>query len=487
MDDGGPAAFGVPPPLDRRPDHNKRGRSHGEMERGFSMESAYARSESPLFVAQDAHSRDSSPPRRPRNRHPQRPQHHHQHQHHHHHHHHHHQHRLALPPRPPRAPLHYPGDGLDFRRSISNMDDRSTNFIDLTDDDETSTPSSATPQPEPAASSSRTQRLPRYDRQIIDLSADSSPAHTAPPPHPHLLPNQHNPAQESRGEPTFPRGTIPSPEVQFLSERPLFGNQDASNRPVYRHGHASHTPQPPHREPEAAPRWSAVDLTQDLDDDVVHVRTEGRAGVNMLRPGGIQDAADMGIGRLAARLFAAHPGRPARAARRQGPRLFQTFAIGGQQQDPPWMLEDDDSTIYFPPHILRRQGGAMPGFMNYETVAFELGGPEMHARPPTPKYEAPPPVPEPFTRSPAEGESHACPNCGDELAVGATDQKKQVWIVKGCGHVYCGECMLNRKKQRRNIKGKAKVGSGPETFSICQVDDCTVRVSHPRDVMQIFL
>jgi hypothetical protein len=72
--------------------------------------------------------------------------------------------------------------------------------------------------------------------------------------------------------------------------------------------------------------------------------------------------------------------------------------------------------------------------MDFEMVAFDMGlggGPA----PPPPTYDAPEPVPEGFTRSPQENEVYACPNCGDELCAGESDAKRQVWIVKGCGHV----------------------------------------------------
>lgn len=78
---------------------------------------------------------------------------------------------------------------------------------------------------------------------------------------------------------------------------------------------------------------------------------------------------------------------------------------------------------------------AIPGAMNYETTGFDLGfdgGPD---RAPTPKYEPPPDPDLGFTRNPAEDEVVVCPNCGDELAMGETELKQQVWVIKHCGHV----------------------------------------------------
>lgn len=380
--------------------------------------------------------------------------------------------------------------------------------IDLTDDDDdVSNPSShATPPPEPVATASRTQRLPRYNRQIIDLSTDSSPA-DAPPridPPPNNAPPNDDFTFLMNPHPDFTPAARASPEVEFVFERPLSRNQRPQS--------------PPRDASPQVPEPLAVDLTQDLDDEVVHVRTEGRAGVNLYRPQGAFDVDRMGLGRLAARIWAGRGHGP----RRHGAARLQGFAIGGGQQIPDWMRHDDDgpALLVGPPPLMRRPGGGMPDLMNYETVAFELGLPEMppdfplvereRQRSP-PKYEAPPPVKEPFTRSPVEDESLVCPNCGDELAVGATEEKKQVWIVRSCGHVsssisfpvstkltirkvYCGECMINRKKQRKSTKGKGRAGEPllPEPFTSCQAKDhqamlCGVRVSHVRDVMQIFL
>jgi hypothetical protein len=76
----------------------------------------------------------------------------------------------------------------------------------------------------------------------------------------------------------------------------------------------------------------------------------------------------------------------------------------------------------------------MPVMMNYGMTAFDMGI-EGGNRPPTPKY-SPPPEPETgFTRSPSENEVVVCPNCGDELAMGDSDVKQEVWVIKGCGHV----------------------------------------------------
>lgn len=83
--------------------------------------------------------------------------------------------------------------------------------------------------------------------------------------------------------------------------------------------------------------------------------------------------------------------------------------------------------------------GALAGMfalpdLNYDQPAFDLGF--VDAMPhPSPTYKAPSPPREGFTRSPKEDDVLVCPNCGDELCAGGTDLKRQVWVVKACGHV----------------------------------------------------
>jgi hypothetical protein len=94
----------------------------------------------------------------------------------------------------------------------------------------------------------------------------------------------------------------------------------------------------------------------------------------------------------------------------------------------------------FPPRRPNRgrvhAGFAMPGPMDFHTVAFDVnfGAPARPAAPPA-TYTAPPKAPDGFTRSPEEEGPLICPNCEEDLCVGDDEVKRQVWIVKGCGHV----------------------------------------------------
>jgi len=154
-------------------------------------------------------------------------------------------------------------------------------------------------------------------------------------------------------------------------------------------------------------------------------------------------------------------------------------------------------------HAHIRVGAFVAPVMDFDAVAFDLGPRARESVPPPPTYEAPPKAPEGFTRSPEEEGALICPNCEEELCVGSEEIKRQVWIVKGCGHVsldlvhttcrcrltlrqvYCGECTANRSA-KRTAKGKEKP-TNTEPFKVCVVDGCEKSVSHKKAMIQVFL
>lgn len=293
-------------------------------------------------------------------------------------------------PTPPRHPLltlpslrsHFPRDGYDYRRPLSTS---ANNVIDLTSDDDSAAPETApTPQSQPAAAP---MALPRFGREIIDLSADTSPVRTAHPRH---------------------LRSSPSPEVQFVSSRPLSRTDQ----------HPPH-PRPPFLDPQSERRRPVADLILDDEDDVIVAGA--RTGVNLPRPFEAQRRPQLGrLANLMNELPALRAAAIAAVARGRGamPSIFGA-------------TEDND----FPRHNEHLLTGLMPGFMNYETVAFNVGTGDEHIQLPLPKFDPPPPAPKGFTRDPTEEDTIVCPNCEEELAVGASEEKRQVWVVKGCGHV----------------------------------------------------
>ncbi|KAJ4290319.1 hypothetical protein N0V90_010535 [Kalmusia sp. IMI 367209] len=127
--------------------------------------------------------------------------------------------------------------------------------------------------------------------------------------------------------------------------------------------------------------------------------------------------------------------------------------------------------------------------LNYGAIGFDMGYEEGadEPAPPPPTYNAPVAAPEGFTRSPQEEEFLVCPNCDDELCTGDSDQKRQVWLVKACGHVYCGECMANRHI-KKSAKGKEKQAPArTKPFKECVVEGCKKKVSSKTAMIQVFL
>ena len=77
-----------------------------------------------------------------------------------------------------------------------------------------------------------------------------------------------------------------------------------------------------------------------------------------------------------------------------------------------------------------------PPDLDFDAVGFELQTNDQTQPPPAhPTYEAPPPPGEGFTRSPEEDDTVICPNCDNELGQGNDEIKRQIWVIRSCGHV----------------------------------------------------
>lgn len=402
--------------------------------------------------------------------------------------------RLDTPPERRRV-----GDGLDYRRPVVSAAAASTEpsahsrlmsaaeVIDLTDDGQTppytnDEPSQGSADATPVPTPARARRLPRFGRDVmmIDRSgqegAASEEGWSDLPGSQYLaLPGQ-RPHLSNLRRPTRPPSPPPdSDDVEFVEERPLHRRIAETQRSTAR----SQLPVRPQRlaTPYPTGLGETIDLTVDNDDDIVHLDTRPRPGLNndlqtAEQGGGTMNFGNMGNiatllregganlgGRLMRRLqdFAGmdrdvhgrHQAtdRNVRGHRRQGHLHILEPPVDRHARDHQlplfdgrdlrtWVGDTDRQAV----RNARRHGQGirilheMPGMMDYGMTAFDLGG-RGDNRPPTPAYTPPPPPDKGFTRTPGEDEVVVCPNCGDELAMGDNEMKQEVWAVKSCGHV----------------------------------------------------
>ena len=75
-----------------------------------------------------------------------------------------------------------------------------------------------------------------------------------------------------------------------------------------------------------------------------------------------------------------------------------------------------------------------PGALDFETAAFHYHH-ETAVTSSLPTYTSPLPPRAGFTRSAVEEDIVVCPNCEEELGIGNDELKRQVWVIKKCGHV----------------------------------------------------
>ncbi|MCJ1389422.1 hypothetical protein MMC18_002279 [Xylographa bjoerkii] len=289
----------------------------------------------------------------------------------------------------------YSGDGLDFRRPVMS-ESADLNFIDLTE--EPDTPPQALNRPRSTASraaSTRASRLPRFSRDVIDLEEEDYEVE------PYEVDDETQMAfNDAMGEYNDSSGREESPGFEILAEHsirpptpPAAGIQGAASyisqlRPAF---------------PRLPPSWRGTHPNTPTGTfslrNFFRMNTEG------------------------ARLIDAEERErqqhPLSFYRRQQMAQFHTARIHQLIDDSP-----ADPTARFQP----------PGPLDFDVVPFNLHH-DGTAVPPLPTYEAPPPPRPGFTRSPAETDTVVCPNCNEELGIGDDEIKRQVWVVKKCGHV----------------------------------------------------
>ncbi|KAK6438714.1 hypothetical protein LTR95_005075 [Oleoguttula sp. CCFEE 5521] len=386
----------------------------------------------------------------------------------------------------------------------------------------------------------RVQRLPHYDNAIIDLVSDDEDDSTQRPPQPQQTQPrqwrpQHDPAHHPRTSalrhPRLIRQATPAP-MEFSTDLEFMGSN-----PITRQSTPATTAT---QGSTSVPTNPTIDLTAEDDDDedadlFITETRPARPGINNTRPdithpnAGARDddePEEINYGAPLARLAglvrdrapAGFPGRLFRAFQhaqanddnevaRNLPRFQEQYYDHQQhlhetqrararqarlQHHRQLVAQRTQNYQPYPGmHNLIGPGPmpdmpgmpGMPGMMDYGAAAFDLG----LGRQPSPTYEAPKEAEKGFTMSPGEEEIVVCPNCGDELAVAGDGEKGQVWVIRGCGHAYCGTCMANRNKPTKG-KGKARATEPASTlpFKSCVVEGCKRKVT-ARDVIHVYM
>ncbi|KAG8631903.1 hypothetical protein KVT40_001043 [Elsinoe batatas] len=405
--------------------------------------------------------------------------------------------------------------GLDYRRPvISGVDQsRGGEVVDLTNSDEEDEGVEDEDGLEWHVTAQARQRPRTSAHPVIDLSADSSPVeHTdrtrRTPEH-----ARRTPYLEERRPPSLLREG--SSDVMFMQIRQRQDDRRAREQREERNqDHGS--PSPARRIPQRIRRSlfdsdaeaeadEPIDLTD--DDDVIFVS----ATRNTTLPDQQELSALAQARRAAHRAEMARRTEQARRTRNHVERVQMLLNGDGSNQPNPHPTDYlrrhiypavaatfGAVTAYLPrggsnPSRTVTQGFVPPGMMDYNAAAFDIGlndPPRAQAQP----FVVPPPkkAADGFTRSPAEDEVVVCPNCGDELALGNTDEKRSVWVVKGCGHVYCGHCILNRVPTKKSSgKGKQRETGTPQPqvkpFKSCVVTGCGSKMGAKNTVIQLFL
>lgn len=316
------------------------------------------------------------------------------------------------------APRRFVGDGFDFRQPAGSSREQAVAPVDLSGDDEdvidltaddsgygasqdgnsrgrrnANEEANAQQSNQSGRTNSGPRRLPRGMDIIIDLDNGDEEWRLATPP----------PAEPG------------SPEIEFISSRaldpPRRAHQLGLGRSNSDEDEVEFVRANPLPEAEIQRRRDQeVDRTIDLIGDMRGRFTHLRAQVARFNAQINRTATD----------FRRGPAVPPRAPRARG-------------------------------HV--HVGFAAPGLLDFDMVAFDMGIEPARAPPPAPAtYEAPSQAPEGFTRSPEEEGNLVCPNCEEELCVGDDEIKKQVWIVKTCGHV-CVSHFSTRARLLTNTTG----------------------------------
>ncbi|KAF2421557.1 hypothetical protein EJ08DRAFT_641309 [Tothia fuscella] len=363
-----------------------------------------------------------------------------------------------LPPTdlPPRITLNGNGNG---NGNMGDMDGQGElEVIDLTSDiDEpgmgvffTAAAGSTPAPPEIHSTFGRAARGPRFGpAEIIDLSGDS--------PEVALVRHQPgqgiNPANLQRNAAPSANAGPPSPEITFVSSRPL----RLPTPPV---------PRQPRPMRFGNPNTDPVDLNSDDDIQVtgfrrvtpppapIIPRTTASELRGLIGPAGME--------RLMDRIMQRGFGAPPRTAVRRG-------GAGG---------------VFVTPDL---NFGAVGFDLGMGTGLGDSGGGDEREGTQSPPIVPPEKAPEGWTRSPQEDGFYVCENCGEELCVGLEERKRQVFVGR-CGHMYCGDCTKDRHAtKRKKVRESYEKVPRSKPFKECVVPGCDRKLTSKTAMIQLFL
>ncbi|KAM5448322.1 hypothetical protein MaudCBS49596_005410 [Microsporum audouinii] len=335
--------------------------------------------------------------------------------------------RPRLPPLPSLPQMRFPGDGFDFRRPVMSTRVSPPSFT--------------------------LQNLPRGD--IIDLTQDSDPTL--------------RPARTGRREET---------RTNRASRGPRFGRNIMADVVDLEADSSPSSQQQQHQpsSPEVQFLGSSVRPSASQDITGNHDRS-GQAHRSQFLPGGSNL---MNLLRGIQR-----PGRPPPLDREQllryelSLRTRNIRLIRRVHTQPPMIWNNVPANNGID---LTMELDDVPIHLDYSTTGF-VGNPPPRAEAP---YNPPSAAPEGFTRTVQEDEEVICPNCEHELGTG-DELRKQIWVCRPCGHVYCGTCTKNRALSSRAKKSDQSPDTKTKPFAKCVVADCGKSVSQPKAMFQVYL
>ena len=248
----------------------------------------------------------------------------------------------------------------------------------------------------------------RYAENIIDLTQDSPNSQTSSNPS-RPRPNSENGDRGRNSSSTRPpAGSQRGPRYERNIVEPPSGDRNVDQR------ESSPEVQFIHARPRSVPRTENNTSARPTRPSPQNISRTRRVGVRPLREYiplsmNLPDITRVVSGDLGIRSF------------------FQGNIPGGGRTEP------REELVGLEEWDLQSFGGID---MGVNMQGFNLENPSRPVQQPrTPTYKAPSPAKSGFTRDLEEEDVLVCPNCDNELGVGDDDLKRQVWIVKACGHV----------------------------------------------------